>query len=419
MTKEKITYVPPLKNFAVVGINYRKTDANIRGNFSIPTDKNKDVIKNMVGREVNSCFILSTCNRTEIYAITKDPDILIDTLCESTQCERDKYSSQIYGYTGLEAINHLFKVASGLDSQIIGDYEILSQLKIAITIARKQSAINSLMARIINYAFQASKEIKTKTKLSVGTTSVSYAAIEIIREKIKNYKNPEILVIGAGKIGAQVTKNLIKFIPDSRVSIINRTDRKSIHLADKYNLRYFPYYKLTVATDDADIIIVNSSAADYVVHSSFFITHKKRLILDLSIPSNVDPAIANIKDTILLNVDEVSKIMNDTISRRKAEIPKAYMILNKTVLELEEWHRHQANRPYIICVKSKLKRLQEASIEKEAKDKLIHITVQSLAIQLKNKKNKGCQCILALNNYLKLEEEKIFKGNKHIAQNIK
>lgn len=310
-----------------------------------------------------------------------------------------------YIYQSNKAIEHLFKVASGLDSQIIGDFEILSQLKLSAKIAKQNGSLNSVMERVINYALQTSKDIKTKTKLSSGTVSVSYAAIEIIKEKIKDTNGKKILLSGIGKFGNHIAKNLKEYLGNATLSFTNRTDKKAFDLALKYEANFVPYKNLSSASNEADVIIVNSSAEFYTILPSFFTTSKPRLLLDLSVPQNVHPDVKNIEGTTLFNVDEVSLILDKTISLRHGEISKAMTIINETLGNLVEWHRQQANSPFLNQVKLQLYQLSEIYLNNAVKEEKIHKAVSSLAIQLKHKNNKGCQCIRTLNNYLQTNYE--------------
>jgi len=400
MTKLANTYHTSLNSFCIVGINYRKSDMAIRGRFSLSADQTIDVLKQAAAKNITGCLPLSTCNRTEIYGISNNPEIFSQLLCENTSNQLEDFQKYSYTYQGLEAIEHLFKVASGLDSQIIGDYEILSQLKQATNVAKERGCIDGFMERAINYSLQVSKEIKTKTKLSSGIVSVSYAAIEIIKEKIKNLSDKKILLVGTGKFGNHVAKNLKDYLPVSDISFINRTDEKANELAQLFNAKFLPYKNLYLACNEADIIIVSSASGTYSVLPSFFTSRKPRLILDLSVPQNVDPAVKKIEGIRVLNVDEVSSVMDHTILLRKAEIPKAKKIINDTLSSLEEWHRLQFNNPLLRMVKSQLFQMNEMYHFENSSPAKIHKTVSSLAIQLKVKKDKGCQCITALSNYL-------------------
>jgi glutamyl-tRNA reductase len=389
-----------LNSFCIAGINYRKSDISIRGKFSVLPEHSILLLQQAVAKKFPGCMVLSTCNRTEIYGMCDHPHELIEMLCIHTHGNMKEFIEHGYQYQGLSTIEHLFKVAAGLDSQIIGDFEILSQLKQAAKLAKDHNCLNSFMERVINYALQASKEIKTTTKLSSGTVSVSYAAIEIIKEKIADLSNKKILLVGAGKFGHHIGNNLKNYLPHSSLFFTNRTDKKALKLAMECGAEFVPYKHLALAADAADIIIVSSAAENYTIHPSFFTTGKSRLILDLSVPQNVNPAIKSTKGICLLNVDEISVILDKTISLRQAEIPKAMSVINTTIDSLLEWYHKQSNNPLLRKVKTQLYELSEIHFTNQFREEKIHKAVSSLAIQLHNQNNKGCQCINALSTYL-------------------
>lgn len=400
MISSNTSFNNSLNNFCVIGINYHKGDIAIRSKFSLSENQTLLFLKESALSGLNPCFVLSTCNRTEVYSICNNPENLLELLCSNTGNNLQDFEEYGYIYQGLPAIKHLLKVASGLDSQIIGDYEILAQLKQATKLAAQNGTMNNLMQRLINYSFQASKEIKTKTKLSSGTVSVSYAAIEIIKEKIINVSDKNFLLVGTGKFGKNVAKNLKNYFPQSNISLTNRTDEKAIELANQYEADFISYENLAAACNRADIIVVSSAADSYTILPSFFKTSKPRLILDLSVPQNVDPLIKNISGTRLLNLDEVSVILDKTISIRQAEVPKALKIIDNTLEELISWSRNQYNHSLLAKVKTQLSQLSESYFIDNSNEEKINETVSSLAMQLKHKTNKGCQCINALNCFL-------------------
>jgi glutamyl-tRNA reductase len=389
-----------LNSFCIAGINYRKSDISIRGKFSLLPEHSILLLKQAVSKKFPGCMVLSTCNRTEIYGMCDHPHELIEMLCIHTHGNMKEFIEHGYQYQGLSTIEHLFKVAAGLDSQIIGDYEILSQLKQAAKLAKDHNCLNSFMERVINYALQASKEIKTTTKLSSGTVSVSYAAIEIIKEKIADLSNKKILLVGTGKFGHHIGNNLKTYLPDSSLFFTNRTDKKALKLALECDAEFVPYKYIADEADAADIIIVSSAAENYTIYPSFFTRGKQHLILDLSVPQNVDPAVGNIRGISLLNVDEISVILDKTISLRQAEIPKAMSVINSTIDSLMEWYHKQSYNPLLRKVKTQLYELSEIHFTDQFREEKIHKAVSSLAIQLHNQNNKGCQCIHALSTYL-------------------
>lgn len=408
------TYNHPLADFSVVGVNYRKSDTQVRGNFTICEQRLPDLIKYAFSRGITSCFVLSTCNRTEIYGFCHCPNELKRVFYESTGSNENKVADHLYSLHGQEAIIHLLRVAAGLDSQIIGDYEILSQLKTAIKRAKREGAISGMMERIINHAFRASKEIKTKTGLSTGTVSVSYAAVAIIKECFRETTDKKILLVGTGKFGNQTAGNLREYFPDTKVLLTNRTDDKAVSMAKKFGFRFAPYQDLANNCNEADILIVNTSAPCHTVFPRFFRIRKRRLILDLSIPANVDTEVQKIPGIILRDVDQVSRILQKTLAQRAAEIPAAEKIIQNTWMELEEWQCHLANNNYLNKVKNHLISINKSYFNEGDQSRLIRKTISALAVQLKKSKNKGCQCIVALNRFLCScnESHEMYTGSK-------
>jgi glutamyl-tRNA reductase len=386
-----------LSDFCIAGINYRKSDVIVRGKFSLTTEQCDLLLKEVVKKHIPGAFVLSTCNRTEIYGISSTPKELIELLCLHTQGRIKDFIEHGYTHRGLDAVEHLFKMAAGIDSQIIGDHEILSQLKLAAKFAKQHDCINNFLERVINFAIASSKRIKTETQLSSGTVSVSYAAIEIIKERIHDLKNKKILLLGTGKFGHNIGVNLKTYLPDSSLIFCNRTDEKASELAEKCQAHFIRYEDLPASANDADVVIVSTSAESYTILPSFFTKEKERLILDLSIPQNVDPSVKTLPGIQLMNVDEISVILDKTIDKRKAELPHALQIIDETITELKEWYAMQANNPVLRKIKTQLNELAgETSVSNKEK---IHKTVSFLAIQLRKENNKGCQYINALNNY--------------------
>src|SRR5689334_3614546 len=179
------TGLKDISRFFITGINYKKTDAAIRSQFAILDDQYAAIIETAPSFGINEFFIISTCNRTEIYGFADSAEQLINLLCTQTDGSAEKFSELAYSKNGIGAIEHLLEVAAGLDSQILGDYEIVGQIKKAAKTAKDFGCIDAFTERLINSALQASKAIKNKTELSGGTVSVSFAAVQYIRENVE------------------------------------------------------------------------------------------------------------------------------------------------------------------------------------------------------------------------------------------
>ena len=397
-----------LSRFCLCGISYQKTDAATRGLFHINNETKLELLTAAKESGIRSFFILSTCNRTELYAYANDATILSNIFITGRQIDKKLFQEKSYIKKGAEALQHLFFVASGLDSQILGDYEIVGQLRQAVAFSQELEMIGPVMDRTINYALQASKKIKTTTSLSSGTTSVSFAAIEWLKKSTSvNGKN--IALIGLGKFGSVVGKHLKHYFPGSLITICNRTNEKAIQFAEENKLQFVPYQSLPFLADNADIIIVSTQASQPTVLPEYIITEKQRIFLDLSIPSNVHPDIKNIPHQQVVNVDDISVMLNQIIVKRKNEIPKALSIINGMQAEFLTWLASYSHAPLVREMKIKLLALSKniscyemadsKQYSEEADAYIINKTISRLAVNLRTKNEKGCQFIEAYNHF--------------------
>jgi glutamyl-tRNA reductase len=401
-----------LDHFSVVGINYHKADAATRGLFSVHNEDFEAITEDARKANVKSLMVLSTCNRTEVYGIADHPQILGQILLKYVKGTKGQLEEYGYFKHGDSALNHIFNVAAGMDSQILGDYEILGQLKRAFDLSKSHNMIGPVMDRILNYVFQASKRIKTETSLSTGTVSVSFAAIELLQTE-PDIDNKSVLLIGAGKFGTNIGKNIFTYLPKTKVAITNRTDETAIEFAQKHNISFVSFTEKHQAMDAADIIIVCTNANEPTVLKNDLSGNKRQLILDLSVPLNVSPDVASLPNIRVVNVDEISNtILDKTLARRKAELPKAISVINFYKKELQTWLREYHYTLHVKTWKNKLQeidQMQAGFCEFYNDKELIHAAekqirtqnvVKQLAVNLKEKNDKGCQIINLLKEYL-------------------
>lgn len=397
----KINYSAPgiLGRLCVAGINYHKADTKVRGLFAVNSRVHGLIIEDAKKRSIRSLFVLSTCNRTEIYGYVEDAHVLVDLLTAHTTGSKTEFLEHASLKSGDEALKHLFSVSAGLDSQILGDNEVQGQLKRAIEFARQQEAIGPIMDRTLNFVLQASKKIRSTTGISSGTVSVSYAAIELLRD-IENIAQKKILLVGAGKIGANVCRNLKSYLDVKSVTVVNRTEETAQKLADSLHVRHFSYDKLPVAADNADVIILCTNAPHPTIHPHYFESGKAKLILDLSVPMNVHPQVKELPDVKVIDVDEISTaILDKTLSKRKAEVPKAIEIIEEHRDKFWQWLLSYQDSLQIRMWKEKLEKLHElhqettpAEGEEQLSKQHIQKTVSRLAEDLRGS-NAGCRLI--------------------------
>ncbi len=353
----------PLK-FYNVGLSYKKADVNVRGVFSITKEDQVLLLKEAKENGCEGIFVVSTCNRTEITGFAKHPFELISLLVKYSKGNVEEFINVSTVYKNKDAVNHLFNIGVGLESQILGDYEIVGQLKNSFIQAKKMGTMNAYLERLMNLVLQASKDVKNNTKLSSGTTSVSYAAIQYIIDNIPNYNNKNILNFGLGDIGKNTCKNILEYTNNKSVTLINRTEDKALNFKNVHpEIKVKNISELTEEIDDADILIVSTGANFHTITQKHIKKGKELLILDLSMPENVDVSLKNLKGITIVNVDELSKITDKTIETRKQEIPIAEGIIEQYKSEFNDWISYRKFVPAVNALKESLQTIQGHEID--------------------------------------------------------
>ena len=399
-----------ISGFYVVGINYKKTDAAIRGQFAISNEQYEKVLALAPSFHLTELFILSTCNRTEIYGFADDASQLVDLLCTQTAGDRATFVELVYIKKGMTAVEHLFQVSAGLDSQVLGDYEIVGQIKQAFKFARDRHFIGSFGERLVNCVLQSSKSIKNQTALSGGTVSVSFSAIQYIREKMPVMEGKKILLVGTGKIGRNTCRNMVDYLGTNNITLINRTEEKAAELAAEMNVYHASWDQLPAAIASSDIILVATNAEQPTLLHSHLAGQGDKLIIDLSIPCNVEKTVAGLPGITLVNVDELSKIKDETLLKREAEVPKAKAIIAEHIAELMEWQEMRRHVPVLKAVKIKLKELHTCPIFNRLSgepfpstthsDEQIQRVLNGMATKMRHHNQGGCHYIEAINEYI-------------------
>jgi glutamyl-tRNA reductase len=390
-----------MKEFVVIGLSYKKANEEIRGRFSLSEEQQTEVLTN-AKKENSIGFIISTCNRTEIYALAEDVDDIFKKWNEVTTTNLNELKEYLYILKGKKAINHLFRVACGLQSQILGDFEITNQLKKSFVFAKKIGTTNGYLERLVNIALQASKEVRSKTKISNGTTSVSYVTVDYIKNKVDNYTQKKVLLYGLGEIGKLTVENLCKHLPATNISVINRSENKSHQVAAKFKVNEFDHSDLNRAINDTDILIVATNSQTPTITKANITSNKSLTIFDLSIPKNVDKCIDSIGHIKSLGLDELSQTINQTITKRRAEIPSAETIITKHKKEFGAWASNQIFADVTKAFKTQMLNIKTDEIEYQKKkltdanedhlnaisDRIIQKITTKLVTQLKDEKDE-------------------------------
>ncbi|MGJ8683105.1 MAG: glutamyl-tRNA reductase [Nonlabens sp.] len=406
-------------SFYSIGLSYRKADAEMRGLFSLNEEAIDALLQEAKEEGIPSLAVISTCNRTELYGFAEHPYQLIRLLCEHSQGTVEEFQKIAYIQKNDDACQHLYTVGTGLDSQILGDFEIIGQLKMAFKRSKKLNLINTYMERLLNCVIQASKRIKTETELSSGATSVSFASAQYILE---NYPasgpSKNILLFGTGKIGRNTCENLVKHTVNKQITLINRTKQKAEVIAGKFDLVVKDFAELEEEIANSDIIIVATGAQKPTISKQVIHTSKPLLILDLSIPKNVDDNVKELDNVTLIHLDELSKITHKTLSNRENFIPQAREIIATIHADFKLWIESRQFAPTMHALKTKLSTLKDAEIKNSRTkfddfnheqadvlaDRIIQKIAGHFANHLRNEDESTEEAINLLNKVFKLEE---------------
>ncbi|MDP2687272.1 MAG: glutamyl-tRNA reductase [Aequorivita sp.] len=354
-------------NFYAIGLNYKKADAAIRGNFNINDTSKKNILLQAKEDRIPSLTVISTCNRTELYGFAQHPYQLIKLLCEHTNGTVEEFEKVAYIYKNHDAVSHLFNVGTGLDSQILGDFEIISQLRNGFRESKKHDIINPFMERLANSVIQASKRIKNETGISSGATSVSFAAVQYIMARVPYISEKNILLFGTGKIGRNTCENLIKHTKNNHITLINRTKEKAEKVAGKFNLIVKDYADIQSEIAQADVLIVATGAQQPTISKELLYLKRPLLILDLSIPKNVSEDVLENELVTLVHMDHLSAVTDHTLVRRTSQLPLAKKIIAEIEKEFNQWADNRKYAPTIKALKNKLAEIKAAEINNQRK----------------------------------------------------
>lgn len=405
--------------FQVIGLSYKKADAEIRGHFSVDANAQDAILAQAKEENMIGLVVISTCNRTELYGMVQDPQQLIEILCAHTSGTPDEFKKVSYTVQGQEALDHLFKVGTGLDSQILGDFEIIGQLKKGFKNAKSFGLVNPFMERLINAVIQASKRIKTETEISSGATSVSFAAVQYILARVPYVSEKNILLFGIGKIGRNTCENLIKHTRNDHITLINRTKAKAEKIAGKFNLIVKDYSSIQSEIAHSDVLIVATGAKLPTVNKQIIHNKKPLLIIDLSVPKNVAKDVKELSHVTLVHMDDLSKMTDKTLKRRQSFIPNAEAIIIEIQAEFDSWLETRKFAPTLHALKSKLVQLQKTEIEtlskktsnfsqehaEAASNKLIQKITNQFAHHLRNANGSTEESLALIQSIFQLENQ--------------
>lgn len=314
--------------FSIVGISHWKSDVSIRELFYLD-DERKRSLNKLAGDVPGGFLTLDTCNRIELYGFC-EPEILTSLLCKATDTQPEFFSEKGYVYSGDQAFRHLFRVGLGMDSQVPGDVQIIQQLKKAYRDAHKNE-LSGEFHQLIQNVFRTHKRSRNETDFGRGNASVGYEATQQALQFFGSIADINVLLIGAGKMGKVSCKNLISN-GAQHISVINRSINKAERLASSFDIKAYSFDQLQEQIDQADLIITATGASNPILTPGHLQkTDKRKLVIDLSVPRNVSPEVADLEHITLVDMDTITEVNQEALKRRTESIPLLEAIIDEEI----------------------------------------------------------------------------------------
>jgi glutamyl-tRNA reductase len=355
----------------IAGLNHKTASVEIRDRIHFPTETIQEAYEILnTYPSIKGSVILSTCNRVEIYASVEKVDDAFDEIeefiCKFNNVNRDEVHNNFYKKRCEQAVMHLFKVASGLDSMVIGEYQVQGQVRDAYFRAFELNKTSKLLNKAFQTTINIGKKVRSETEIGKGSVSIATLAVDLIKQIFECPHNLKTLLIGAGEISTLTAANLKQL--NSTITISNRSKENAEKLAERFDGKTVDYENRYKAILENDIIIVSTSSKEYTVSKQELSELPElknggsRIFLDLSIPRNIDPEINTLENCLLYSIDDINKIVTSNISKRSQEVDKAEKIIAEIADEYYEWYSKQFIIPTMQDLKKRLEVLKEKTI---------------------------------------------------------
>jgi glutamyl-tRNA reductase len=361
-------------NLLLVGMNHRTAPVEVRERMNIAEARLGTAVSDLVRREgILEGLIISTCNRIEVIASAPDQadgeSPLRQFLADYYQCDLNAYQAHFYWHRQQEAVRHVFRVASSLDSMLVGEPQILGQMKRAYAIAREAGALNGLLNEVVTQAFAVARKVRRETAIGTAAVSVSYAAVELAKKIFGSLTGKTVFVIGAGKMSELAAKHLLSS-GASAIFVSNRTYDRAVELAEAFHGTAIRFEQLLEYVGKADIVISSTGAPHFVVEKpqveKMLAARKNRpmFFVDIAVPRDVDPAVNELDNAFLYDIDDLEQVVDANKKQREREAVYAEEIVQQ---EVQKMMRRLASRevvPTIVALEERLNRIREGEVER-------------------------------------------------------
>jgi glutamyl-tRNA reductase len=358
----------------VIGLNHNTAPIAIRECLAFPEDKLEDALSKVhTLSSVKENMIVSTCNRVEVYSATRETEKAIydlkGFLSQYHGIPLKEFEESLYTYVGEEAVRHIFRVASSLDSMVLGEPQILGQIKNAYDISQQTKTSGLILHRLLHRAFHVAKRVRTETKIAISAVSVSSVAVELAERIFGTLEKKTVLLIGAGEMCELAARHLVS-AGIEKILITNRTYERAVALAQGFRGEAIPFEEMGQGLKKADIVISATNSPQYLIgHDQIIKMMKDRkqkpiFFIDISDPRDIEPKVGDIENVYLYNIDDLQKVAKGNIKDREKEAQKAEAIVQDEVVKFVNWYRSLEVTPTIVALRNKFEEIRKRELEK-------------------------------------------------------
>ncbi|MCL6572352.1 MAG: glutamyl-tRNA reductase [Bacillus sp. (in: Bacteria)] len=359
-------------HIVVIGLNYKTAPVEIRERLTFTESDLVDAIKTLnTKKSILENVIMSTCNRTEIYAVVDQLHTgryyIKEFLSEWFGIAQTEISPYLFVYEDDGAVDHLFNVTCGLNSMVLGETQILGQIRSSFMLAQQEGTTGTVFNHLFKQAITVSKRGHSETDIGANAVSISYAAVELAKKIFGTLANKHVLIFGAGKMGELAAQNLhgngVK-----KVTVINRTFEKAQDLASRFNGEARTVAQLEKSLAEADILISSTGAKDFVISKETMISVEKKrkgkplFMVDIAVPRDLDPGIAELENVFLYDIDDLEGIVQANLKERQKAAEKIMIMIEKEIVDFNQWLKMLGVIPVIAALREKAHVIQSETM---------------------------------------------------------
>ena len=361
-------------HIVIIGLSHKTAPVEIREKLAFaPTAMERPLRQMLELSTITEGLIISTCNRVELCAVTKEPEAAIAELrrflAEYHEVSPEEINENLFDYQGEEAIRHLFRVSSSLDSMVLGEPQILGQIKTAYGYAAEFKTAGLILNRFLHKAFSVAKRVRTETAIASNAVSVSFAAVELARKIFDRLDNKGVMIIGAGEMCELAARH---FVANgiSKVLVTNRTFERAEKMAAEFDGKAVPFDSFVDHLAEVDIIMTSTGAPNFILGKRQMEEVLKRrknrpmFLIDIAVPRDIDPKVNDISNTYLYDVDDLQGVVQANLKERQKEAGKAEAIVEQEIGQFHLWLGNLEVKPTVIALRRKLDEIRQQELEK-------------------------------------------------------